>query len=118
MPEPGPEVADTALETPEDAGPARRATRWRGGRRLSTGHELYWWVEVGIVLFFDLVYESLRDLNSAGAAHAYANAQRLIGWERDLGLYHEEAWQSFFLGHAKWAIIAANYYYGAIYLAV
>ncbi len=117
MPEGSPPTVDTAAAEPDAPAPERTA-RWRGGTRLSTGHEIYWWVEVGIVLVFDLIYESLRDLNSASSAHAYANATRLIGWERNLGLFHEEAWQSFFLGHAKWAIIAANYYYGAIYLLV
>jgi len=96
----------------------RNTTRWRGGQRLSTGHELYWWVEIGIVIMFDLIYESLRDLNSAGTAHAFHNAMRLIDWERDLGLYHEHAWQVFALAHAKWLVIGANYYYGAVYLAV
>jgi hypothetical protein len=103
---------DEATPTPQ------RKARWRGGRRLSTGHEIYWWIEVGIVLVFDLIYESLRDLNSSSAAHAYHNALRLIGWERDLHIYSEHTWQVWTLGHAKWAIIASNYYYGAAYIAV
>ncbi len=115
-------VAPTVDAPPEPADPAgdrpvgRRTTRWRGGTRLSTGHEIYWWVEVGIVLVFDLIYETLRDLNSAGTAHAFHNATRLIGWERWLHIYAERDWQRFALAHAKWAVIGANYYYGAVYI--
>jgi len=111
-------VDQTADPAPEPApdGVSGRPTRWRGGTRLSTGHEIYWWIEVGIVLVFDFIYESLRDLNSAGTAHAFHNAVRLIGWERDLHIYHEHAWQVFALSHARWAVIGANYYYGAMYL--
>jgi len=94
-----------------------RATRWRGGRRLSTGHEIYWWVEIGIVLVFDLIYESVRNLNDAGAQHAYDNAIRLIGWQKAVGLYHEHAMQQWAL-HYEWLIVAANYYYGSAYIGV
>jgi hypothetical protein len=122
MPDPSPplldEDADGATDASGNGAIERIPTRWRGGTRLSTGHEIYWWVEIGIVLVFDLIYESLRDLNSAGTAHAFHNAMRLIGWERTLHIYDEHAWQVFALAHAKWAVIAANYYYGAIYLAV
>ena len=93
------------------------ATRWRGGKRLSTGHEIYWWIEIALVLVFDLIYESVRNLNQAGAQHAYDNAIRLIGWQRALGLYHEHAMQQWAL-HYEWLIVAANYYYGSAYIAV
>ncbi len=118
MPDPSPPTLDAGPDARLGEAIERNTTRWRGGTRLSTGHEIYWWVEIGIVMVFDLLYESLRDLNSAGTAHAFHNAMRLIGWEKALHLYHERAWQSFALAHAKWAVIAANYYYGAIYLAV
>ncbi len=117
MPEPSPPALDEAADGRLSEAIQHHTTRWRGGTRLSTGHEIYWWVEIGIVMVFDLIYESLRDLNSAGTAHAFHNALRLIGWERTLRIYHEHAWQVFALAHAKWAVIAANYYYGAIYLA-
>src|SRR3954462_11762926 len=98
------------LPHPPTAAPAEpgRATRWPGGRRLSTGHEIYWWVEVGIVLVFDLIYESVRNLNKAGAERAYDNAVRIIDWQRTLGIYHEHAMQQWAL-HYEWLIIAANY---------
>ena len=118
MPEPSPAPLEVDPSDRLSEAIERNTTRWRGGQRLSTGHELYWWVEIGIVMVFDLIYESLRDLNSAGTARAFHNAMRLIDWERDLGLYHEHAWQVFALAHAKWLVIGANYYYGAVYIAV
>src|SRR3954468_2577853 len=112
-----PPLADPRADAPADAEVdtdrrSRQATRWPGGRRLSTGHELYWWVEVAIVLVFDLIYESVRNLNKAGADRAYDNAVRLIGWQRALGIYHEHAMQQWAL-HYEWLIVAANYYYGS-----
>jgi hypothetical protein len=128
-----PETSSRAVEEDRPAGagdppvvapepPATQAdaasTRWRGGKRLSTGHEIYWWVEIGIVAVFDLIYESLRDLNSSSTKHAFDNAMRVIGWERDLHIYVEHDWQRWFLAHAKWLVIVGNYYYGAIYIAI
>jgi hypothetical protein len=112
---PRPSGAPAGTSTSVDAPPV---TRWRGGKRLTTGHEIYWWVEIGIVLVFDLIYEGLRDLNSSSMAHAFNNALRLISWEKTLHIYAEHAWQQFALHHAKWAVIAANYYYGAIYILI
>ena len=106
------DVMDTVVN-----GAPTRATRWRGGRRLSTGHEIYWWVEIAIVLVFDLIYESVRNLNQAGAAQAYDNAIQLIGWQQSLGIYHEHAMQQWALHH-EWLIVGANYYYGSAYILV
>ncbi|MGZ4692272.1 MAG: phosphatase PAP2 family protein [Acidimicrobiales bacterium] len=101
----------------ESGGPTTRsrATRWRGGRRLSTGHEIYWWVEVGIVVVFDLIYESVRNANKAGAQRAYDNAVRIIDWQKTLGIYHEQTMQQWAV-HYEWLIIAANYFYGSVYI--
>ena len=113
-------LADPSMAAPLDAtvdDEPRRATRWPGGRRLSSGHEIYWWVEISIVLVFDLIYETVRNLNKAGTDRAYDNAVRLIGWQRTLGIYHEHAMQQWAL-HYEWLIIAANYYYGSAYIAV
>ena len=92
-----------------------RATRWRGGTRLSTGHEIYWWIEMGIVLVFDLIYESVRNLNQSGAQHAYENALRVIDWQKATGTYWEEAMQRWAL-HYEALIVAANYFYSSIYI--
>jgi hypothetical protein len=107
----------TDVTEPAAGGPLVRATRWPGGRRLSTGHEIYWWVEIAIVLVFDLIYESVRNLNQSGAQRAYDNAVKLIGWQESLGIYHEHAMQQWSL-HYEWLIVAANYYYGSAYILV
>jgi hypothetical protein len=116
-------VADVATGAGAGAGAAPvdpsagRATRWRGGRRLSTGHEIYWWVEVGIVLVFDLIYESVRNMNHSGALRAYDNAVRVIDIERFIGLYQEPNLQRWALDH-RWLVIGSNYFYGSMYIVV
>ena len=102
-------------ETTDVADEAR--PRWRRGRVLSDGSRLYWWKELVIVLVLDLVYESVRNLASAKPQKAYANAIRLIDWQRDLGIWHEQTIQQWAL-HATPLIIAANYFYGSMYIIV
>lgn len=104
----------TALTVPPP-GVSTRATRWRGGVRLYTHHEVYWWIEIGIVLVFDLIYESVRNLNQSGAQHAYDNALRVIDWQKAIGIYHEEAMQHWALQY-EWLIVAANYFYSSVYI--
>jgi hypothetical protein len=89
--------------------------RWRRGRTLSDGSKLYWWKEMLIVVVLDLVYESVRNMSSASPAKAYRNAERLIQWQRDLGINHEHAIQQWAL-NATPLIIAANYFYGSVYI--
>jgi len=102
---------------PDGTTPRGRATRWRGGRRLSTGHEIYWWVEIGIVLVFDLIYETVRNMNHSGAARAYDNAVRVIDIEKFVGLYQEPNIQHWAL-RQRWLVIGSNYFYGSLYIVV
>jgi hypothetical protein len=111
------DASGTTALTDAPSGELSRATRWRGGIRLYTHHEVYWWIEIGIVLVFDLIYESVRNLNQSGAQHAYDNALRVITWQKALGIYHEEAMQRWAL-HYEWLIVAANYYYSSMYIVV
>ncbi len=104
--------ADPAVGTV--AGATR--SRWRNGRTLSDGSTLYWWKEMIIVLVLNGVYESVRNFSSASPARAYDNALRLIRWQEDLGIWHEHAIQQWALGFTP-LIIAANYFYGSVYLA-
>ena len=90
--------------------------RWRRGRQLSDGSRIYWWKEMLIVLVVDVIYESVRNLSSAKPQKAYDNAIRLIGWQKDLGIWHEHAIQQWALGFTP-LIIAANYFYGSVYIA-
>lgn len=105
----------TTAVTVTPPGASIRATRWRGGIRLYTHHEVYWWIEIGIVLIFDLIYESVRNLNQSGAQHAYDNALRVIDWQKAIGIYHEETMQRWALQY-EWLIVAANYFYSSVYV--
>ena len=95
--------------------PARR--RWRGGRRLSTGHVIYWWGELGAIAAFYGVYTLIRNTNKSGSAEAYRHARQIIRWEHLLGIFHEETIQRWAL-HAKPLIISANYFYGSFHFVV
>jgi hypothetical protein len=113
-------TAPTATAAPVEATvapPKVRATRWRGGRRLSTGHEIYWWVEIGIVLVFDLIYETVRNMNHSSALRAYDNAVRIIDMQKFIGLYQEPNLQRWALDH-RWLVIGSNYFYGSMYIVV
>jgi hypothetical protein len=89
----------------------------RGGRKLSDGHTLYWWVEILAILAFYQVYSLVRNTNEGGTVQAFNNAKALIRWERHLGLYHEETLQDWAL-HFKPLIIACNYFYGSLHFIV
>ena len=93
------------------------STRWPGGKRLRDGHELYWWVELAVVLVVDVVYESVRNANKAGAERAYDNALRVIDWQERLRINAEQSWQDWAL---RWEplIVASNYFYGSAYIVV
>lgn len=91
------------------------ARRLLGGRTLSDGSRLYWWREVIIVLVLDVVYESVRNISSAKPDKAYRNALKLIDWQRNFGIWHEHAIQQWALGFTP-LIIAANYFYGSMYI--
>ena len=90
--------------------------RWRRGRALSDGSKLYWWRELLIVVVVDLVYETVRNMSSAKPEKAYRNAERLIQWQRDLGIWHEHAIQQWALDVTP-LVIVANYFYGSAYIA-
>jgi hypothetical protein len=88
-----------------------------GGRRLSDGSTIYWWAEVLAIIIFYFVYSAIRNANKAGTRHAFHNAEHVIRWQRDLGIYHEETLQDIAL-HFKPLIIAANYFYGSLHFVV
>jgi len=112
-----PAPLDGTTPGPEAPGRPARTTRWRGGKRLSTGHELYWWVEIGIVLVFDTLYETIRNSNKSGAGRAFDNAMKVIDWQKRLGFYWEPEMQRWAV-HYEWLIVASNYFYGSAYIVV
>ncbi len=81
-----------------------------------------WWVELGLVLAFYLVYSAVRNrfgsaLGEAARLDALRNAERVIDVERALGLFHEEAVQALFEG---WGLFLWfwNVFYGLFHFAV
>jgi hypothetical protein len=84
------------------------------GRRLQSGHILYWWAEVLAVILYYFIYSAIRNANEGGEGEAFRNAKRVIQWERWMGIYHEELLQDL-AQHFKPLIIAANYFYGSLH---
>jgi len=97
--------------------PARHGFRLPGGRQLRDGRHIYWWVEILAIIVFYLVYSAIRNANEGGEAAALAHAKDLIGWQRSLGINHEEALQDWAL-HFRPLIIAMNYAYGSLHFIV
>jgi hypothetical protein len=94
---------------------SRVAPRWRAGRSLADGARIYWWKEIIIVLVVNGVYESVRNFTAATPAKAYANALRIIDWQKALGIWHEHGIQQWALNSTA-LIVVANYFYGSVYL--
>ncbi|MBU6329782.1 MAG: phosphatase PAP2 family protein [Acidobacteria bacterium] len=110
-------IDDTgASDDDAQVAPASSIPRWRRGTVLSDGSRLVWWREVLLVLIVDIVYESIRNVSAANPARAYANAERLIGWQRAIGMFHERQMQIWALDVTP-LIVAANYFYGSVYIA-
>ncbi len=94
---------DVMVEQQTVAGPARFA----------------WLREAAIILGFYYVYQTIRSLadHPGVTTRAYANARRLVGWERSLAIFHEQAVQQAFLG-ASWFIRLMNIYYGTLHFVI
>ena len=86
------------------------------GRTLSNGKKLFWWREMLIVIVVDVVYETVRNLSAGKPDKAYANALRIIDWQKSLGIWHEQGMQNFALDFTP-LIVFANYFYGSVYVA-
>jgi hypothetical protein len=91
--------------------------RLGGGRRLRDGRTLYWWIEVGFVAAFYMIYSTIRNLNDAGRALAFEHAKQIIHLQLDLGIFHEQTIQAWAL-HVRPLIIGANYFYGSLHFIV
>ncbi|CAB4372996.1 MAG: hypothetical protein F2947_09650 [Actinobacteria bacterium] len=102
-----------ATTTPADTKPRRNIF---SGRTLSDGKKLYWWREILIVIVVDVVYESVRNLSAGKPDKAYENALLIIDWQRNFGIWHEQAMQNFALDYTP-LIVFANYFYGSVYIA-
>jgi hypothetical protein len=93
--------------------------RFRGGRTLSDGHVLYWWVELLAILIFYVVYSAIRNIHGGSAAppHAFDHARQIMSLERHLGMFHEQTFQEWAL-HFRPLILFSNYYYGSFHFVV
>ncbi|NDE81669.1 MAG: hypothetical protein EB037_12285, partial [Actinobacteria bacterium] len=87
-------------------------------------HRTYWWKEALIMLAFYGLYSWSR--NQFGSANigigdkpwqAFHNAERVIRFERAIGLYHEESVQDWFL-RFRGFIRFWNTYYGTAHFVV
>jgi hypothetical protein len=98
----------------------QRRPHLRGGRVLSDGHVLYWWVELLAILVFYVVYSAIRNLHGGNAhppAHAFDHAHQIMSLEHHLGIYHELTIQHWAL-HFRPLILFSNYYYGSFHFVV
>jgi hypothetical protein len=81
---------------------------------------LRWWKEAVYILAFYAIYTAIRNTQgsaSVSATHARHNADRLIGWERAVGLFQEHRIQDAFLD-AKGFIQFWNVFYGTAHFIV
>ena len=87
-------------------------------------HRLYWWKEGLIIGVGYFIYSWTRNQFGSNRLssepipeHAFNNAERVIRFERFIGLFHEETIQDWFL-RFRWLIQAMNTYYGTAHFAV
>jgi hypothetical protein len=94
--------------------------RFRGGRVLSDGHVIYWWVELLAILVFYVAYSAIRNIhggNGHAPAHAFDHARQIMSLEHHLGIYHELTFQRWAM-HFRPLILFANYFYGSFHFVV
>lgn len=96
-----------------------------GGAALpARQHRRYWWKEAALVVGFYAIYSWTRNqfgsnrLAADGIPEqAFHNAERIIKWERLVGLYHEETIQDIVVEHI-WFIQLMNAFYGSAHFVV
>jgi hypothetical protein len=78
-----------------------------------------WLRELGIVLGFYYVYQTIRSLADVGGVknRAHSNAHWLVSAEKSMFIFHEQSIQQAFLG-ATWFIKAMNVYYGTLHFII
>ena len=107
-------MTDSNIEAPQSTEPPTRS-KFFAGRTLSDGKTIVWWREILIIAAVNVVYETVRNLSAGKPSKAYSNALLIIDWQRNLGIWHEQAMQQFALGFTP-LIVVANYFYGSIYI--
>ena len=107
-------MTDSNIEATQSTEPPNRS-KFFAGRTLSDGKTIVWWREILIIAAVNVVYETVRNLSAGKPSKAYSNALLIIDWQRNLGIWHEQAMQQFALGFTP-LIVFANYFYGSIYI--
>lgn len=80
----------------------------------------HWWREVLVVAAFYGLYSLVRDLRGTKPVshfQALTNAKRIIGFERTIGIFHENSFQNWFLS-VHWLIRLCDDYYGSAHFIV
>ena len=107
-------MTDSNIEATQSTEPPNRS-KFFAGRTLSDGKTIVWWREILIIAAVNVVYETVRNLSAGKPSKAYSNALLIIDWQRNRGIWHEQAMQQFALGFTP-LIVFANYFYGSIYI--
>lgn len=107
-------MTDSNIEATQSTEPPTRS-KFFARRTLSDGKTIVWWREILIIAAVNVVYETVRNLSAGKPSKAYSNALLIIDWQRNLGIWHEQAMQQFALGFTP-LIVFANYFYGSIYI--
>jgi hypothetical protein len=107
-------MTDSNTEATQSTEPSTQS-KFFAGRTLSDGKTIVWWREILIIAAVNVVYETVRNLSAGKPSKAYSNALLIIDWQRNLGIWHEQAMQQFALGFTP-LIVFANYFYGSIYI--
>jgi hypothetical protein len=88
------------------------------GRPVLRSH---WWRELIIIGAFYGLYTLVRDIRGdrpVSVFQAFHNAKRVIGFEKVLGIYHEQQIQHWFIGDRAFIRLWDDYYGTAHFLAV
>ncbi len=103
--------ANSALGRPEE--PKTKGPSSRGGPAR-------WWKEILLIGAFYCLYTIIRDVRGTrpvSVAQAFHNAERVIGLERSLGVFHEAQIQHWLLGH-RLIIEFLDDWYGSTHFVV
>jgi hypothetical protein len=111
-----PDSLKSGLLTHEVGRPEAPDPTWRAvAPRPSRSPRGRWWQQILLIGAFYALYSTIRDLcgsRPVSVAQAFHNAQRLIGFERSLGLFHEAQIQHAVLGD-QWLVRVLDDWYGS-----
>ena len=110
-------IAEMPTEAAAQTAPQSKLRAIFGPTRLGTGHSLFWWVEIACILAFYSLYSFVRNSVSTSTSVARAHAIDVVKFEKLMGLYHEQGWNSW-ASSMKWFAVGCNYFYGTFHFWV